>query len=108
MLLKDFRLMAVAPFVAALFLALAPPRITARFYSMFDPHDATRLDRVAMLHRVPGIVVHMRAPDADGNVPPRGRERLLLSPGTDERAKRFVQRAGLRDLPEGIEDEAPG
>jgi putative inorganic carbon (HCO3(-)) transporter len=50
MLLKDFRLMAVAPVVAALFLALAPPRITERFYSMFDPHDATRLDRVAMLH----------------------------------------------------------
>src|SRR4051812_6368688 len=50
MLLKDFRLMAVAPLVAALFLALAPPRITDRFYSMFDPHDATRLDRMAMLH----------------------------------------------------------
>ena len=50
MLLKDFRLMAVAPVVAALFLALAPPQITERFYSMFDPHDATRLDRVAMLH----------------------------------------------------------
>jgi hypothetical protein len=50
MLLKDFRLLAVAPLVAALFLALAPPRITERFYSMFDPHDATRLDRVAMLH----------------------------------------------------------
>jgi hypothetical protein len=50
MLLKDFRLMAVAPLVAALFLALAPPKITERFYSMFDPHDATRLDRVAMLH----------------------------------------------------------
>ena len=50
MLLKDFRLMAVAPVIAALFLALAPPQITERFYSMFDPHDATRLDRVAMLH----------------------------------------------------------
>ena len=49
-LLKDFRLMAVLPLVAALFLVLAPPRITDRFYSMFDPHDATRLDRVAMLH----------------------------------------------------------
>jgi O-antigen ligase len=50
MLLKDFRLLAVAPLVAALFLALAPPKITERFYSMFDPHDVTRLDRVAMLH----------------------------------------------------------
>ena len=50
LLLKDFRLMAVLPLAAALFLALAPPRITDRFYSMFDPHDTTRLDRVAMLH----------------------------------------------------------
>ncbi len=48
-LLKDFRLMAVLPVLAALFLVLAPPRITDRFYSMFDPHDATRLDRFAML-----------------------------------------------------------
>jgi O-antigen ligase len=46
----DLRLIAVVPMVLALFLALAPPRITDRFYSMFDPHDATRLDRVAMLH----------------------------------------------------------
>ncbi|HTL00855.1 MAG TPA: O-antigen ligase family protein [Vicinamibacterales bacterium] len=46
----DFRLIAVVPMVAALFLVLAPPRITERVYSIFDPHDATRLDRVAMLH----------------------------------------------------------
>jgi O-antigen ligase len=50
LLLKDFRLMAIMPVAAALFLVLAPPRITERFYSMFDPHDTTRLDRVAMLH----------------------------------------------------------
>ncbi len=50
LLLKDFRLMAVLPVLAALFLAVAPPAITERFYSMFDPHDTTRLDRVAMLH----------------------------------------------------------
>src|SRR5205085_12053714 len=46
----DFRLIAVVPMAAALFLVLAPPRITERVYSIFDPHDATRLDRVAMLH----------------------------------------------------------
>jgi putative inorganic carbon (HCO3(-)) transporter len=50
LLLKDFRLMAVLPLLAALFLALAPPRITERFYSMFDANDPTRLDRIAMLH----------------------------------------------------------
>ena len=42
----DLRLIAVVPMVAALFLVLAPPSITERVYSMFDPHDATRLDRV--------------------------------------------------------------
>jgi hypothetical protein len=46
----DFRLIAVVPMALALFLVLAPPRITERVYSIFDPHDATRLDRVAMLH----------------------------------------------------------
>jgi O-antigen ligase len=49
LLVKDFRLMAVMPVVAALFLILAPPRMTDPFYSMFDPHDATRLDRMTML-----------------------------------------------------------
>jgi len=46
----DFRLIAIAPMAAALFLVLAPPRITERVYSIFDPQDATRLDRVTMLH----------------------------------------------------------
>jgi putative inorganic carbon (HCO3(-)) transporter len=49
LLLKDFRLMAVMPVLAALFLVLAPPRITDRFYSMFDAKDPTRVDRVTML-----------------------------------------------------------
>ena len=48
-LLKDFRLMAVMPVVAALFLVLAPPRITDRFYSMFDARDPTGVDRITML-----------------------------------------------------------
>lgn len=45
----DLRLMAVLPMLAALFLVLAPPRITDRFYSMFDAKDPTRMDRVTML-----------------------------------------------------------
>lgn len=49
LLLKDFRLIAVLPVLAALFFALAPPRITDRFYSMFDANDPTRIDRVTML-----------------------------------------------------------
>ena len=48
--LKDFRLFAVLPIVAAIFFALAPGMITKRFVSMFDNKDPTRLDRVAMIH----------------------------------------------------------
>jgi O-antigen ligase len=49
-ILKDFRLLAILPLVGALFFVLAPERITTRFYSMFDLHDPTSRDRVAMLH----------------------------------------------------------
>jgi O-antigen ligase len=47
--LKDFRLIALLPVIAALFFALAPGAITQRFMSMFDLNDPTRRDRVAML-----------------------------------------------------------
>jgi O-antigen ligase len=48
-LLRDFRLVAVLPVVAALFLAIAPTHLTARFYSTFSMNDPTNRDRVAML-----------------------------------------------------------
>ena len=47
--LKDFRLFAIVPVVAAVFFAVAPRLVTQRFVSMFDAKDPTRLDRVAML-----------------------------------------------------------
>jgi O-antigen ligase len=47
--LKDFRLIALVPIIAATFVALAPTTITQRFMSMFDANDPTRRDRVAML-----------------------------------------------------------
>jgi O-antigen ligase len=47
--LKDFRLFAVLPIVAAVFIAAAPGQITQRFVSMFNKKDVTRIDRVAML-----------------------------------------------------------
>jgi O-antigen ligase len=49
MLKGDLRLIAVLPMLAALFLVLAPPQITNRFYSMFDAKDPTSVDRVTML-----------------------------------------------------------
>jgi O-antigen ligase len=47
--LKDFRLVAVLPVVAAVFFAAAPGKVAARMTSMFNQQDATRRDRVAML-----------------------------------------------------------
>jgi O-antigen ligase len=47
--LKDFRLFAVLPIVLAIGFVAAPPVVSHRFASLFDPTDATRRDRVAML-----------------------------------------------------------
>jgi O-antigen ligase len=47
--LKDIRLLVILPVVGALFFLIAPERITNRFNSMFDLHDPTSRDRVAML-----------------------------------------------------------
>ena len=47
--LKDFRLIAILPIVAAAFFAVAPAAITARFMSIFDRNNPTNRDRVAML-----------------------------------------------------------
>lgn len=48
--LKDFRLMAVLPVVLAVFVAVAPSSVTARFASIFDLKDPTNRDRIAMFH----------------------------------------------------------
>jgi O-antigen ligase len=49
LVVKDFRLVALLQVAAALFFALAPGRVTDRFYSMFDPSDPTSRDRFSML-----------------------------------------------------------
>ena len=48
LVLKDFRLLAVAPVLAAAFFILAPAGITDRVHSMFDLQDPTNRDRLAM------------------------------------------------------------
>ncbi len=47
--LRDFRLVAVVPVVATLFLAFAPAQIADRLYSTFRLSDPTNIDRVAMI-----------------------------------------------------------
>jgi O-antigen ligase len=49
LLLKDFRLIGALPVVLAIGIALAPPQVTQRFYSMFNLQDPTSRDRVAMM-----------------------------------------------------------
>ena len=49
LLLKDFRLIGALPVVVAIAIAIAPPQVTQRVYSMFDLKDPTSRDRVAML-----------------------------------------------------------
>lgn len=48
-MLRDFRLVAILPVAAALFLAVAPTNLTDRFYSTFSLKDPTNRDRVEML-----------------------------------------------------------
>jgi O-antigen ligase len=47
--LKDFRLLAVLPVVAAVFFGIAPSKVSARFNSIFDLHDPSNRDRLAMM-----------------------------------------------------------
>jgi O-antigen ligase len=54
--LRDFRLMAILPLVAAAFLTFAPTGVVDRFYSIFDAQDPTNRDRVAMLRAGMDIV----------------------------------------------------
>jgi len=47
--LKDFRLFALLPVLAAIFIAVAPGQITRRYQSMFNMNDPTVRDRYTML-----------------------------------------------------------
>jgi O-antigen ligase len=48
--LKDFRLFATLPVLAAIFIAIAPGQIAKRYESIFNMNDPTVRDRVTMLH----------------------------------------------------------
>ena len=56
LLLRDFRLVAVLPIAAAFAIALSPPQVIDRMYSIFDLNDPTSRDRVAMLQAGVAIV----------------------------------------------------
>ena len=82
-MLRDFRLVALLPAVAALFLAVAPTHLTARFYSTFSLTDPTNRDRVAMMKT--GIRIIQKEPLT--GVGPDG-VRLVYSVYRDPKAER--------------------
>ena len=47
--LKDFRLLAVLPVLAAVFFTVAPARLTTRYLSIFNMKNETNRDRLAMM-----------------------------------------------------------
>lgn len=57
-LLRDFRLVALVPVAFGLFLAAAPPNLSARLYSTFSLTDPSNVDRVAMMKTGMRIIEH--------------------------------------------------
>ncbi len=70
LLLRDLRLFGLLPVVAALFLALAPPAITDRAYSMFNLNDPTNRDRLAMMRAGTAIIKRYPLTGVGPNVVP--------------------------------------
>ena len=56
LILRDRRLLALAPVAIALFMALAPAQVVGRVYSIFDLNDPTNRDRLAMVTVGTGMV----------------------------------------------------
>ena len=56
LLLRDLRLVAILPILAAAVIAISPAALTDRIYSTFDLNDPTSRDRVAMLQAGVAIV----------------------------------------------------
>ncbi len=56
LVLRDRRLLALAPVAVALFMALAPDQVVGRVYSIFDLTDPANRDRLAMVTAGAGMV----------------------------------------------------
>jgi O-antigen ligase len=70
LLMRDLRLFGLLPVVAALFIALAPPAITERAYSMFNLNDPTNRDRLAMVQAGTAIIKRYPLTGVGPNVMP--------------------------------------
>jgi O-antigen ligase len=87
LMMRHLRLFALLPVIAAIFFATAPTQVIQRFYSIFDMHDPSNRDRIAMFrageqivaaHPITGVGPNMiprvypryRSPDAVMQEPP--------------------------------------
>jgi len=101
--LRDFRMLAVLPIVAALFVALAPASVTDRVYSMFDVNDPSNRDRVAMVHSGVRMVKDRPLTGVGPNMVPRVyaqyRDPMAVNPTTSHLHNVPLQIAAERGLP---------
>ena len=101
--LRDRRLLAVVPVLAAVFIALAPDGITDRLYSVFDLNDPTNRDRVAMLRYGTAMVqddpLTGVGPDMVREVYPDYRDEMAVQPINPHLHNVPMQIAAERGLP---------
>ena len=101
--LRDFRMLAVLPIVAAVFVALAPASVTDRVYSMFDVNDPSNRDRVAMMHSGMQMVKDRPLTGVGPNMVPRVyaqyRDKLAVNASNPHLHNVPLQIAAERGLP---------
>jgi O-antigen ligase len=103
LVLKDRRLLAVLPVLAALIIIVAPTGVTSRVYSIFDVNDPSNRDRVAMIysgiemvrdHPLTGV-----GPDMVKHVYPEYRQTWAVNPLNPHLHNVPMQIAAERGLP---------
>ena len=103
LMMRDFRLTAVLPVVAAVALAAAPPTVLQRVYSMFNPQDPTVSDRFAMIRAGTNIVeahpVFGAGPNMIERIYPQFRDAGAVEPTISHLHNVPLQIAAERGLP---------
>jgi O-antigen ligase len=103
LLMRDLRLVALLPILAAAVIAVSPARVTDRIYSAFDINDPTSRDRIAMLQAGVAIVKDHPltgvGPEMVGRVYPRYRVATAVQESNMHLHNVPMQIAAERGLP---------
>ena len=101
--LKDFRLVVILPILAVILLAAFPGAVAQRFESSFDPKDATRRERIAMVRAGARMIQDHPLVGVGPNMVPRRytqyREADVIDPTTPHLHNVPMQIAAERGLP---------